>query len=61
MPVRPNLFFSEICSRADRKGVMNQVKALNKKIEDFCKSKNLALIIHSDSNKNCLPKKKLHR
>ena len=25
---------------------MNEVKALNKKIEEFCKSKNLALIRH---------------
>ena len=37
MPVKQNLFFSEICCRGDRKGVMNEVKALNNKIEEFCK------------------------
>ena len=37
---------------------MNEVKTLNKKIEEFCKSKNLALI--SDVNQNCLANKKLH-
>ena len=36
------------------------MKTLNKKIEQFCKSKNLALIRHSDVNQNCLEKKKLH-
>ena len=39
---------------------MNEVKGLNKKVEEFCKSKNLALIRHIDVNKNCLAKKKLH-
>ena len=39
---------------------MNEMKTLNKKIEEFCKSKNLALIRHSDANQNCLAKKKLH-
>ena len=41
--------FSEICCKGDKKGVMNEVKALNKKIEEFCKSKYLALIRHSDA------------
>ena len=36
------------------------MKTLNKKIEQFCKSKNLALTRHSDVNQNCLEKKKLH-
>ena len=27
---------------------MNEVKGLNKKVEEFCKSKNLALIRHID-------------
>ena len=58
MPVKWN-FFSEICCRGDRKGVMDEVKALNKKIEEFCKSINLALITHSDVNQNCLATKKL--
>ena len=57
---KTELIFSEICCRGDRKGVMNEVKALNKKIKGFCKSKNLALIRHSDVNQNCLAKKKLH-
>ena len=57
---KKELIFSEICCRGDRKGVMNEVKTLNKKIEEFCKSKNLALIRHSDVNQNCLAKKKLH-
>ena len=57
---KTKLIFSEICCRGDRKGVMNEVKTLNKKIEEFCKSKNLALIRHSDVNQNCLAKKKLH-
>ena len=57
---KTELIFSEICCRGDRKGVMNEVKTLNKKIEEFCKSKNLALIRHSDVNQNCLAKKKLH-
>ena len=57
---KKELIFSEICCRGDRKGVMNEVKTLNKKIEEFCKSKNLALIRHSDVNQNCLEKKKLH-
>ena len=43
------LMFSEICCKGDKKGVMNEVKALNKKIEEFCKSKYLALIRHSDA------------
>ena len=46
------LTFSEICCRGDRKGVMNEMKALDKKIKGFCKSKNLALIRHSDVNQN---------
>ena len=54
------LIFSEICCMGDRKGVMNEVKTLNKKIQEFCKSKNLALITHSDVNQNCLATKKLH-
>ena len=41
---KTELIFSEICCRGDRKGVMNEVKTLNKKIKEFCKSKNLALI-----------------
>ena len=41
--------FSEIYCKGDKKGVMNEVKALNKKIEEFCKSKYLALIRHSDA------------
>ena len=57
---KTELIFSEICCRGDRKGVMDEVKTLNKKIEEFCKSKNLALIRHSDVNQNCLEKKKLH-
>ena len=57
---KTELIFSKICCRGDRKGVMNEVKTLNKKIEEFCKSKNLALIRHSDVNQNCLEKKKLH-
>ena len=36
---------------------MNEVNTLNKEI---CKSKNLALIRHSDVNQNCLAKKTLH-
>ena len=47
---KTELTFSEICRRGDRKGVMNEVKALDKKIEEFCKRKNLALIRHSDVN-----------
>ena len=39
---------------------MNEVQALNKNIEEFCKRKNLALIRHSDVNQNCLAKKLLH-
>ena len=54
------LIFSGICCRGDRKGAMNEVKILNKKIKEFCKSKNLALIRHSAVNQNCLAKKKLH-
>ena len=57
---KTELIFSEICCRGDRKGVMDEVKTLTKKIEEFCKSKNLALIRHSDVNQNCLEKKKLH-
>ena len=56
---KTELIFSKICCRGDRKGVMNEVKTLNKKIEEFCKSKNLALIRHSDVNQNCLAKKKI--
>ena len=52
---KTELIFSEICCRGDRKGVMDEVKTLNKKIEEFCISKNLALIRHSDVN--CLEKK----
>ena len=57
---KTELIFLEICRRGDRKLVMNEMKTLNKKIEEFCKSKNLALIRHSDVNQNCLEKKKLH-
>ena len=57
---KTELIFSEICCRGDRKAAMNEVKALSKKIEEFCKSKNLALIRHSDVNQNSLAKKKLH-
>ena len=57
---KTELIFSETCCRGDRKGVINEVKALNKKIEEFCKNKNLALIRHSDVNQNCRTKKKLH-
>ena len=57
---KTELSFSEICCRGDRRGVMNELKTLNKKIEEFCKSKNLALIRHSNVNQNCLSKKKLH-
>ena len=57
---KAELSFSEICCRGDRRGVMNELKTLNKKIEEFCKSKNLALIRHSNVNQNCLSKKKLH-
>ena len=57
---KTELIFSEICCMGDRKGVMNEVKTLNKKIEEFYISKNLALIRHSDVNQNCLAKKKLH-
>ena len=39
---------------------MNEVKTLDKKIEEFYKSRNLALNRHSDVNQNCLAKKKLH-
>ena len=58
---KAELIFSENCCRGDRKGVMNEVKTLNKKIEEFCKSKNLALIRHSDVNQNCLAKKKFYQ
>ena len=51
---------TKICCRGDRKGVVNEVKALSKKIEEFCESKNLPLIRHSDVNLNCLAKKELH-
>ena len=47
---KTELIFSEICCRGDRKGVMNEMKALNKKIKEFCKSKNLVLIRHSGVN-----------
>ena len=57
---KTELIFSEICCRIDKKGVVNEVKALNKKTEEFCKGKNLALIRHNDVNQNCLAKKKLH-
>ena len=57
---KTELIFSEICCRGDRKEVMNEVKALNEKIEEFCKNKNLALIRQSDVNQNCLAKKNLH-
>ena len=59
MPVKRNLFFRNLCWE-DRKGVMNEVKTLDKKIEKFYKSKSLALNRHSDVNQNCLAKKKLH-
>lgn len=35
-----------------------EAKALNKKIEDLCKNKNLALIRHIGVNENCLAMKK---
>ena len=57
---KPKLIFPEICCRGDRKRVMNKVKAQSKKIEELPKSKNLAVIRHSDFNQNCLAKKKLH-
>ena len=57
---KTKLIFIEICCRGDRKGVMDEVKTLNKKINEFFKSKNLALIRHSDVNQSCLAKKKLH-
>ena len=60
MPVKRNLFFQKFVAEEVKKGVINEVKALNKKVEEFCKSKNLALIRHSDVNQNCLAKKKLH-
>ena len=60
MPVKQNLFFQKFVAGEIRKGVMNEVKAVNKKIKEFCKSKNLALIRHSDVNQNCLAKEKLH-
>ena len=60
MPVKRNLFFQKFVAEEVKKGVINEVKALNKKVEEFCKSKNLALIRHSDVNQNCLEKKKLH-
>ena len=40
---KTRLIFSEICCRGHRKGVINALKALSKKIEEFCKNKNLAL------------------
>ena len=60
MPVKRNLFFQKFVAEEVKKGVINEVKALNKKVEEFCKSKNLALIRHSDVNQNCLAKKKFH-
>ena len=54
---KTELIFSETYYRRDRKGVINYVKELNKKIEEFCKSKNLALIRQSDVNQNYLTKK----
>ena len=60
MPVKRNLFFQKFVAEEVKKGVINEVKALNKKVEEFCKSKNLALIRHSDVNQNCLAKKRLH-
>ena len=61
MPVKRNLFsFSEICPKGDRQGVMNEVKALNKNIDVFGKSKNLAQIGHNDVNQNYPTKKKIH-
>ena len=41
---KTEIVFSDICCRGDPKGVMNEVKALNKKIEEVCKSNNLALV-----------------
>ena len=60
MPVKWNLFFQKFVAEEVKKGVINEVKALNKKVEEFCKSKNLALIRHSDVNQNCLAKKKFY-
>ena len=57
---KSELIFSEMCCWGDKKGVMNEKNALNKKMEEFCKSKNLALMIHSDVNQNFLANKKLH-
>ena len=57
MPVKQNLFFQKFVAEEVKKGVINEVKALNKKVEEFCKIKNLALIRHSDVNQNCLAKK----
>ena len=57
---KTEFIFLEICCWKDRKGVMNEVKTLDTKIEEFYKSKNLALNRHSDVNQNCLAKKKLH-
>ena len=57
---KTEFIFKVNCSRGDSKGVMNKVKELNKKIEEFCKKKkNLALIRHSDVNQNW-QKKILH-
>ena len=44
MPVKRNLFFQKFVAGEIKIGVMNEVKALNKKVEELCKSKNLALI-----------------
>ena len=45
MPVKRN-FFSEICCRGDRNGVMNKAEEWNKKIEGFCKIYNLLKFIN---------------
>ena len=57
---KTELTFSEICCKGDRKGVIIEVKTLNKKVEEFCKNKDLALVRHSDVNQNFLAKKKVH-
>ena len=54
---KAELIFSENCCRGDRKGVMNEVKTLNKNIKEFCESKNLALIRHSDAIKTVWKRK----
>ena len=59
MPVKRNLFFQKFVAGEIKIGVMNEVKALNKKVEELCKSKNLALIRQLCQSK-LSDKKKLH-